>query len=235
MFQGPLDYSIIKRAKDKRQVEIDLVNIRDFGIGGHKQVDDSPYGGGTGMVLRVDVLSQAIKYAKALNFRNKISRNHSIITRGKESAMNVVLLSASGAEFTQLKAKALAKFDHLILVCGHYEGVDARVMKYIDEEISVGDFITTGGEIPAMLIADSVIRLLPGIFKSGVTESESFSLSGVKEEVYLEYPQYTKPAVFDETSVPEILLSGDHKRIQEWRMQEARKKTEKLRPDLLIK
>ncbi len=236
MFQGPIDYSIVKKAIDKKQVEINLVNIRDFGKDRHKQVDDTPYGGGTGMILRVDVLCGAITNTKrsySSSEAKRESRSGSRQARTINKNQKVVLLSASGKKFTQQKAQEFAKVDHLILVCGHYEGVDGRIKKYIDEEISIGDFITTGGEIPSMLIIDCVIRLLPGIFKEGVTENESFSLTDEKKGKYLEYPQYTKPAIFDNLAVPEVLLSGNHKRIQEWRTEQALEKTKKFRPDLL--
>lgn len=216
MFRGPFELSIIKKAQEKKLVEINIINIRDFGIGKHKIVDDTPYGGGIGMVMRVDVLSEAIKFAKA-SFKKQ----------------SVVLLSASGKSFDQQKAKQFSRLDHLILICGHYEGIDERISKYIDEEISVGECVYTGGEIPSMLITDAVTRLVPGVLKPGVTDNESFSLKGDEGELCLEYPQYTKPAVFENISVPEILLSGDHKKIHDWRMGEACKKTKKFRPDLL--
>src|SRR5260221_1286508 len=158
MFSGPFDYSIIKRAKEKKLVEIELLNIRDFGIGPHKMVDDTPYGGGVGMVLKVDVLHKAIEHAKAAFSQNKTTKQL------------VVLTSASGKTFKQQTAKAFSGLDHLILICGHYEGVDERIMQYIDEEISIGDFVLTGGELPAMLIADSVVRLLEGGITQGATE-----------------------------------------------------------------
>lgn len=222
MFQGPFDFSIVKKAKEKQLVEINLINIRDSGIGRHKVVDDTPYGGGIGMVMRADVLRKAISNVKfpISNFKSR---------------ERVVLLSASGVKFDQERAKEYAGLDHLILVCGHYEGVDARVKKYIDEEISIGDFVSTGGEIPAMLVTDCVTRLVPGVLKEGATDAESFSLEGPGGDKYLEYPQYTKPAEFDGVSVPEILLSGDHKKIHEWRMDQAKKRTREVRPELLKK
>ncbi len=229
MFQGPFEFSIVKKARDKKLVEINIVNIRDFGIGRHKIVDDTPYGGGIGMVMRVDVLHKAIARSKEQEARSKGPTNPA----GRRE--RVVLLSASGKRFNQQKAQEFSGFDHLILVCGHYEGVDARINKYIDEEITVGDFVITGGEIPAMLITDSVTRLIPGVLKNGVTNNESFSIIDSSGQQYLEYPHYTKPAEFDKNSVPEILLSGNHKKIQEWRMQQAREKTKKVRPDLVKK
>lgn len=212
MFQGPFDYSIIKNAKEKNKVDIDFVNIRDFGIGKHKVVDDKPYGGGHGMILRVDVLEKAISNTKDPKLSNKNQK--------------VILLSPHGKTFSQQKARDLSSLEHLILVCGRYEGIDERAKKYIDEELSIGDFVVTGGELPAMLVTDAVVRLIDGVLKEGVTTSESFS-------PILEYPQYTKPNTFKNMSVPEVLLGGDHSKIKMWRENEALKITTKLRPDLL--
>lgn len=223
MLRGPFEFSIIKKAREKKLVEINIINIRDFGIGKHKIVDDTPYGGGIGMIMRADVLQKTIEYAKNIYIENcklKIKQK-------------TILLSASGKPFTQKKAVEFSNLDHLILVCGHYEGVDERITKYIDEEISVGDCVYTGGEIPSMLITDSITRLLPRVLKPGAADKESFSLVSPKGEICLEYPHYTKPPVFEKIAVPEILLSGDHKKIEDWRMKEALKKTKKLRPDLL--
>lgn len=213
MFQGPFDHSIVKRAKDKKILEINFINLRDFGEGTHKLVDDTPYGGGLGMILRVDILDKAIENTKIKS-----------LSRTEEK---IILLSATGTTFKQKSALKFSKLKHLILICGHYEGVDDRVNDLADETISIGDFITTGGEIPAMLIIDSVCRLIKGTLKDGVTESESFS------ENTLEYPQYTKPRIYKKRSVPEILLSGDHKKIADWRKKESLKITSKIRPDLL--
>ena len=226
MFQGPFEISIVKKAREKQLVEIEFVNIRDFGIGSHQVVDDTPYGGGIGMVMRVDVLHEAIKFA--INTFNKNHKSSNITQR-------IVLLDAAGKTFNQKKAKEFSKLDHLILICGHYEGVDARIKKYIDEEISIGDFVTTGGEIPSMLITDSITRLLPGVLKTGATENESFSLTGDKGELLVEYPHYTKPPVYEEAQVPEVLLSGNHQKINEWRSEQSEEKTKSLRPDLFKK
>lgn len=212
MFQGPFDHSILKNAKEKKLVDVKFINIRDFGIGKHKVVDDTPYGGGHGMILRVDVLEKAISDTKEKRLTTKDQR--------------VILLSPHGKTFNQKKALELSKLKHLILICGRYEGVDERIKKFIDEELSIGDFITTGGEIPAMLVTDAVTRLINGVLKEGVTTSESFS-------PYLEYPQYTKPNTYKNQDVPPILLSGDHEKIREWRKEKSYKITAKLRPDLL--
>jgi tRNA (guanine37-N1)-methyltransferase len=216
MFTGPFDISIIKKAKEKQFVTIVTKNIRDFGIGTHKQVDDTPYGGGIGMVMRVDVLKNAL---------DAVREN---LPKEQEK---VLLLSARGDTFTQERAKTLSALTHLILICGHYEGVDDRISEYIDGEVSIGDFVTTGGEIPAMLITDAIVRLIPGVLKDGVTENESFSLNDATSAL-LEYPQFTNPRSFNGRDVPEVLLSGNHKHIETWRMEQARQITTKKRPDL---
>ena len=220
MFQGPFDYSIIKNAIEKKKVEIDFVNIRDFGIGRHKVVDDKPYGGGHGMIIRVDVLDKAIAQ-----------------TRGKNpkpvEGQKIVLLGPRGKTFNQEKAREFSKLEHLVLVCGRYEGIDERARKYIDEELSIGDFIVTGGEIPAMLVTDAVVRLINGVLKEGVTSSESFSPPAGGLDPLLEYPQYTKPVSYKNQDIPPILLSGDHGKIDSFRKRKSFQITSKLRPDLL--
>ena len=213
MFKGPFDESIIKRSIEKKLVDIQFMNIRDFGIGRHKIVDDTPYGGGPGMILRVDVAAEAIENAKNPKLNKKEQKTY--------------LLSPQGKIFDQKKAHELSKLKHLILVCGHYEGIDGRVDKFIDGKISIGDFIVTGGEIPAMLVVDAVVRLIKGTLKKGVTASESFSPYNI------EHSQYTKPRIFKNLSVPEVLLSGNHKKIKEWKEKESIEITGKVRPDLL--
>lgn len=208
MFTGPFDYSIVKRAKEKGLVSIDLVNIRDFATDAYKTVDDHPYGGGQGMIMRVDVLDRALS---------------SIKTKGKK-----ILLDPSGTRYTQAKAQELSTLNHLILVCGHYEGVDERVRTLVDESVSIGDYVATGGELPAMVVTDSIVRLLPGALQNeSSSEEESFSHS------FLEYPQYTRPDVYKRMKVPDILTMGDHQKIESWRQKQARIRTKKLRPDLL--
>lgn len=214
MFTGPFSYSIIKNAISKKKVKINFINIRNYGIGKHKSVDDKPYGGGLGMVIRVDVLAKAIE--------NAIDKTL------QKDEQKIILLDPHGKTFNQKKARQLSKLKHLILVCGHYEGVDERIGKFIDEKISIGDFIVTGGEIPTMLVTDAVIRLLPGVLKAGVTDTESFS-------DYLEYPQYTRPQEYKKLTVPKILLSGNHEKINNWRKNQSLKITQKLRPDLIGK
>lgn len=221
MFSGPFSSSIIKNAQAKGLVELEFINIRDFGIGTHKTVDDTPYGGGTGMIMRVDVIKAAIDAAK----------NQSGLDLQKQK---VILMSASGKKYDQRLAESYSTLSHLIIICGHYEGFDDRVRNYIDEEISIGDFVLTGGEIPAMLIIDSVTRLLKGVLKEGVTDSESFSYKdGENENYLLEYPAFTRPQTFEESSVPEVLTTGNHKKIDQWRLEQAKNKTEEKRPDLL--
>jgi tRNA (guanine37-N1)-methyltransferase len=218
MFQGPFSHSIIKRASEKKAITIEFINIRDFGIGKHKMVDDTPYGGGAGMLMRVDVLDAAIQQAKCK----------------KNCKERVILLDATGATFTQKKANTLAEYDHLILICAHYEGVDERIRDFIDEEISIGDYVLTGGEIPAMVIIDAVARLIPGVLgKEESSMFESFQTYENQKQQLLEYPQYTKPAVYKNKEVPQILLSGHHANIQKWREEKSEKKTQKIRPDLL--
>lgn len=195
MFKGPFDESILKRAQNKSLVEIKIHDLRKWGLTERRTVDDRPYGGGVGMVLRVDVLDKAL---------NDLRRKNS----------KVILLDARGETYNQEKAKKLAKIDHLILIAGHYEGVDHRVHEYlVDEVISIGNYVLTGGEIPTMVIVDSVVRLIPGVVgKEASIEVESHSTPG-----YLEYPQYTRPEEYNSWKVPKVLLSGNHSEIDKWR------------------
>ncbi|SRR5258706_2815424 len=218
MFRGPFNESIVKRGIEKGLVDIEIKNIRDFGNGAHRVVDDKPYGGGIGMVMKVDVLDNAIENAKIPN----------LVT----AEQKVVLLDPRGEKFQQKTAKDFSKLQHLLIVCGHYEGVDERVRDLVDSTISIGDYITTGGEIPAMLITDSVVRLIDGVLKDDATKHESFRIE--KNQTLLEYPQYTTPQEYKGKRVPDILLSGNHKNINEWRYSESVKITKKHRPDLLI-
>ena len=212
MFSGPFDYSIVKKAREKQLVEINFVDIRDFGLGKHKIVDDKPYGGGQGMILRVDVLKKAID----LVVDKKLRKNE----------QKIVLLSPSGRTYTQKTAGDFSKLKHLILICGHYEGVDERIKKFINLEISIGNYVLTGGEIPAMVIVDSVVRLLKGVLKAAVVENESFS----QNSSALEYPQYTRPEAFENIKVPTILTSGNHQKIAEWNKNESFKRSKKATP-----
>lgn len=207
MFQGPFDHSIIKQAQIKKLVEIEFINIRKFGFGKHHQVDDTPYGGGIGMVMRVDVVNAALQST----------------LRPKLTKRKIILTSAKGKIYKQSTAKEYAQLDHLIIICGHYEGVDERILNFIDEEISIGEFILTGGEIPAMMITDSVTRLLDGVLKKDATDLESFSLCEKdSNQMLLEYPHYTRPAKYEGVEVPKVLTEGNHKKITNWRMQQAK-------------
>src|SRR3989344_5575134 len=213
MFAGPFDHSIIKRASDKRLITIACLSIRSFATDAYKTVDDHPYGGGHGMILRVDVMDRAIQYAKK-SVPNKTS--------------HVILLDTQGIPYTESHAVKLSTYQHLILVCGHYEGVDERIRSLVDEEITIGDYVLTGGELPAMVITDTVVRLLPGVVgNKASTTDESFSAG------LLEYPQYTRPAEYKGKKIPKILLSGDHAAVNKWRAEESRKRTKSRRPDLL--
>ena len=231
MFKGPFSHSIIKNAIGKKLLRLNFVNIRDFGIGKHKTVDDRPYGGGKGMMLRVDVLLDALESAKT-NFKKKAkSKPARLANESVAGRQKIVLLDPQGAIYNQKKAQEFSSLDHLILICGHYEGFDARIKEFIDEEISVGDYILTGGEIPAMAIIDSVVRLKHGVLPQNAADIESFS--NRDGSLFLEYPQYTRPENFKNLKVPKILLSGNHKKVKEWREKQSIKITKKKRPDLL--
>jgi len=214
MFTGPFSESILKRAQKKGLLEIKIHNLRRWAKDKRGTVDDRPYGGGAGMVMMAEPIASALKELKAKSLKLKAK---------------TILLSPRGKVWDQETAKKYSKYQHLILVCGHYEGVDERVRQLVDGEISVGDFILTGGEIPAMTLVDSIVRLLPSALeKSEATQNESFS-----NPKLLEYPQYTRPKDFQGQKVPKILLSGDHKKIASWRAKESNKLTKKIRPDLL--
>ncbi len=215
MFVSPFAQSIIKRAIETKKVTLEYSNIRDFSSDSYKSVDDHPYGGGHGMILRVDVIDRAILHVK--------KKYPSLTTHS-------ILLDPQGSQYTQNIAKKLTTWEHLILLCGHYEGIDERVRDLVDEEISIGDYVLTGGEIPAMAIVDSVVRLLPQTLKrSEATIDESFTTN------LLEYPQYTRPETYKNQQVPEVLLSGNHKNIAQWQKEKAHERTAARRPDLLGK
>jgi len=208
MFE-PIKHSIISRAEKQGLIEINLINIRDFSKNKHKKVDDTPYGGGVGMVMIPDVVYDAYK---SLNSKDA----------------KVIYMSPQGQKLNQKKVVELSKEKHIILLCGHYEGIDQRVIdEIVDEEISIGDYVLTGGELPAMIVIDSVSRYIEGVLKDDSTKEESFS------EGLLEYPQYTRPEVFNGKQVPEVLLSGHHENIDKWRREQSLKNTKKKRPDLL--
>ena len=211
MFE-PMKHSVIGRAVEKGLLEINLVNIRDFSKDKHKKVDDTVYGGGAGMLIKPDVVYDCFKSVKS------------------EKA-KVIYLSPQGKKLCQSKVEELAKSEHLILLCGHYEGIDQRVIdKIVDEEISIGDYVLTGGEIPAMVLIDSVSRYVDGVITGESTSEESFSSEGL-----LEYPQYTRPEEFEGIKVPDVLQSGHHENINKWRRKEAIRITYQKRPDLLEK
>ena len=208
MFEA-INTSILGKAKEKSIIEVNIVNIRDFSKNKHKKVDDYPYGGGAGMVIRPDVVYDAYNSLKNENAK-------------------VIYLSPQGKTLNQEKVKQLSNEKHLILLCGHYEGIDQRVIEEIvDEEISIGDYVLTGGELPAMVLIDSISRYVDGVINEESIEEESFS-NGL-----LEYPQYTRPEVFLDKKVPEILLSGHHENIEKWRKEQSIKNTKNKRPDLL--
>lgn len=221
MFRGPFDESIVRRAIEKELVTVTYTNIRDFATDRHKSVDDHPYGGGTGMILRVDIVDRAIEAAKA--FR-------------KHKGIKTILLDPIGTPLTQTRVERLAQEKELILICGHYEGVDERVRTVVDEQISIGDYVLSGGEIPAMVIVDAITRLLPGVLeKEEASKIESFSevVHNDNRGRFLEYPQYTRPVEYKGMAVPDILLSGDHAKISVWRKNQAVERTKKMRPDLM--
>ena len=211
MFDNVFDESIIKRAKSSSKVSINVHNFRDYSLDSHKKVDDTPYGGGCGMVLMAQPIYDCVE-----SLRTKDSK--------------VIILTPSGTPYKQEIAYDLSKEKHLIIICGHYEGFDERIMALADIQLSIGDYVLTGGEIPAMVLVDSITRLLPGVIKEESHLEDSFN-----EEKLLDYPTYTKPQNFRGMEVPEVLISGDHKKIAEYRYQESLRRTREKRPDLLKK
>ncbi len=201
MFNGSFEESIIKRAQENKKVEINLINFRDYTTDPHNKVDDTPYGGGAGMVLMCQPIFDCIKTIKT-----------------EES--KIILLTPDGIPYKQKMAYDLSEEKHLIIICGHYEGFDDRIRSICDLEISIGDYVLTGGEIPAMVLVDSIVRLIPGVINERSHIDDSF-----KDNYLLDYPSYTKPRVFEGMEVPEILLSGDHKKIAEYRHRRSRNKT----------
>ncbi len=213
MFRGPFDESIVKRAREKGILEINLHNLREFTNDRHRTVDDLPYGGGAGMVMKPEPLFRAVEKVK----------------EEKRSSSKIILLSPQGQPFVQERANKLAQEKDLILICGHYEGVDERVREHlVDEELSVGDFVLTGGELAAMVVVDAISRLLPEVLgcKDSILEDSFY-------ETLLDHPQYTRPAEFRGWKVPGVLISGNHQRIREWREKKKLENTFKKRPDLL--
>lgn len=209
MFKGVFDESIMRRAINNGKVEINLINFRDYTNDPHNKVDDTPYGGGAGMVLACQPIFDCVKSVRT-------------------DKSKVILLTPDGVPYKQKMAYDLAKEEHLILICGHYEGFDERIRSICDMEISIGDYVLTGGEIPAMVLADSIVRLIPGVINERSHIEDSF-----KDNYLLDYPSYTKPRVYEGMEVPEVLLSGNHKKIDEYRYNESLKRTRERRPDLL--
>ena len=208
MFSGVFEESIIKRAINEGKVSINIHNFRDFSLDPHNKVDDTPYGGGAGMVLTCQPIFDCVKSLK-------------------EKDSIVILLTPDGEVYKQSKAYELSKCKHLIFICGHYEGFDERIRSICDLEISIGDYVLTGGEIASMAIIDSIVRLIPGVIEEESHVDDSFN------DNLLDYPTYTKPRVYEGMEVPEVLVSGDHKKINEWRREESLKRTRERRPDLL--
>ena len=208
MFNSVFDESIIKRALNNGLVEINVHNIRDYSNDAHKKVDDTPYGGGAGMVLMCQPIFDAVKALRSDNSK-------------------VILLTPSGKLYKQSIALDLSHEKHLIIICGHYEGFDERIKTICDMEISIGDYILTGGEIPCMVLIDSITRLIDGVIRKESYENESFT------DNLLDYPTYTKPRTYEGLSVPDVLVNGDHEKINKWRREQQIKLTEKNRPDLL--
>lgn len=212
-FESYFGISLIQRALAKKFIDIKLVDLKTFGDGPHKAIDDRPYGGGAGMVMRVDIIDKALKKLK--------------LKKGQKSSQ-ILLMTPQGKRFAQAEARKLSKLKTLVLICGRYEGFDERIYNFVDGEISLGDFVLTGGEVPAMAVLDAVARLVPGVVgKSESLLEESFS------EALLEYPHYTRPEVYKKMKVPKVLLSGHHAKVSQWRKEEALKRTKKKRPDLI--
>lgn len=215
MCETVMSESIIGRARAANKVEIVCTNIRDFAGNKHNKVDDSPYGGGMGMIMAADPIYNCYK----------------ILYNESEPKPHLIYLSPKGKTFNQAKAIELSKLDRVVLLCGHYEGIDQRVIdEIVDEEISIGDFVLTGGELPALTVADAVCRMLPGVLSEDICFEEESHFDGL-----LEYPQYTRPAVWKQRAVPEVLLSGNHANINQWRRAKAIEITLERRPDLLKK
>ncbi len=209
MIEGMLNQSILKRAIEKKIIEVNIINFRDFSTNKHSTVDDYAYGGGAGMLISVEPIHLAMKTIPNIDKAYKI------------------LTSPSGNVYNQNRAEKLSKLDHIVIVCGHYEGIDNRILDYIDEEISIGDYVLTGGEIPACAIIDSIARLVPGVISDESIVGESFTMG------LLEYPQYTRPYEYDGKKVPDVLVSGHHANIKKWQRYQSLKKTYEVRPELL--
>lgn len=222
MFENVLNESMLKIAQKKKKININVHNLRNWTRDRHKTADDKPYGGGSGMILKIEPIYRALISLLGENRLKKLRRKGPI---GKNT--KIILLTARGKKFNQKAAKKLSKLERIVLICGHYEGIDERIRSFVTDEISVGDYIMTGGEIPAMVLLDAVTRLIPGVLGDKASlKHESF------ENNLLEYSQYTRPREFEGMKVPRVLLSGNHKAIDEWRRKESLKRTKELRSDL---
>ena len=211
MFKPVIGMSMLQKAQDEKLVEFSVVNLRDYGLGSRKTVDDTPYGGGAGMVLKPEPIFAAVRDIQK-----------------EDDGAKVLLMTPRGKQYSQVTAKQLSLEESLVIICGHYEGFDERIMAIVDQEISMGDFVLTGGEIPAMAVIDSVVRLIPGVLGDEQSnKDESFSAG------LLEYPQYTRPDDFEGQKVPEVLKQGNHAEIAKWRKEQALQKTQASRPDLI--
>jgi tRNA (guanine37-N1)-methyltransferase len=209
MFDGVFTESILKRAQESGKVSIELHDFREYTEDPHLKVDDTPFGGGAGMVLMCQPIVDCLEHIKTDDSK-------------------VILLTPSGIPYKQKMAYDLSKEKHLIIICGHYEGFDERILNFVDMEVSIGDYVLTGGEIPAMVLVDSITRLIPGVIREESHIEDSFN-----DKYLLDYPTYTKPRVYRGMEVPEVLISGDHAKVDKWRYEQALKKTEERRPDLL--
>ena len=216
LFGSFLDGPVLQRAVRKGALSVEIIDIRDYAPGSFRHIDDSPFGGGAGLVMRCQPVLDALRACRGRSGSG-------------DPGVRTVILSPAGTPYTQQKARSYAGLDHLILICGHYEGMDARTYPHADEQVSIGDYVLTGGELAAQVITDSVARLLPGSLRDASTEEESF------ENGLLEYPQYTQPAVYEGVAVPEVLRSGDHEKIRRWRLQQSLLLTREVRPDLFAR
>lgn len=213
MFSGPLNHSIMSRAIEKGVLEVEYTNFRKFGKGKHQHVDDTPYGGGAGMLLKPDPIFESVDH---------INQKH------PDTKKRIILVDPAGKPFTQKVAEELSTEEHLVFVCGHYEGYDERIRSLVTDEISLGDYVLTGGELAAMVIMDATVRLIPGVLGNQTSAEMDSHSSGL-----LEHPHYTRPPEYRGMTVPEVLMSGNHQRIEEWRQKESLRRTWKRRPDML--
>ena len=220
MFTGPMTCSLINRARQRKILDINCIDIRSFTKDKHKKVDDRPFGGGPGMLMQVEPIY--------LSLKNVGVKKKNCLYNNPYKKPYVIYMSPQGNLLNNKKVKTLSKYEHLVLLCGHYEGVDERVLNWVDEEISIGDYVLTGGELPAMVLIDSVARMLPGVVQDKNSVEQDSFYNGM-----LDYPQYTRPAKFKNMKVPDVLLSGNHLEIEKWRKQQSYERTKNRRPDLL--